>query len=104
MIDACIAIVVVQAVFDHAIVRVKLEGLSYLIVTPNFHHWHHSQDQEALDRSYAAHYAFLDHPFGTAAKADREWPGDYGVKGDYVPEGFVPRLALPFVWDGRTRT
>ena len=30
------------------------------LVTPNFHHWHHSQDAEAIDKNYAANFAFLD--------------------------------------------
>ena len=50
-----------------------------MIVTPNFHHWHHAQDAEAIDRNYAAHFAFLDHLFGTAVQSDREWPARYGV-------------------------
>ena len=36
--------------------------------------------------------------FGTAVKSDREWPADYGVVGDYVPNGFFKQLAFPFVW------
>jgi len=98
VIDAYIVIVGFQAVFNHANVSVKLGPLSYLIVTPNFHHWHHSQDKEALDRNYAAHFAFLDHLFGTAVKADRPWPEHYGVLGDYVPEGFLKQQAFPFEW------
>lgn len=100
VIDAYIVIVGFQAVFNHANVSVRLGPLRYVIVTPNFHHWHHSQDQEALDRNYAAHFAFLDYLFGTAVKSDREWPRDYGVLGDYVPNGFVKQFKFPFVWKG----
>jgi len=100
VIDAYIVIVGFQAVFNHANVSVRLGPLRYVIVTPNFHHWHHSQDQEALDRNYAAHFAFLDHLFGTAVKSDREWPEAYGVLGDYVPNGYVKQLAFPFRWKG----
>lgn len=100
VIDAYIVIVGFQAVFNHANVSVRLGPLRYLIVTPNFHHWHHSQDREALDRNYAAHFAFLDHIFGTAVKSDREWPKDYGVLGDYVPNGFVKQFKFPFIWKG----
>ena len=100
VIDAYIVIVGFQAVFNHANVSVRLGPLNYLIVTPNFHHWHHSQDQEALDRNYAAHFAFLDHLFGTAVKSDRMWPERYGVLGDYVPDGFFKQLKFPFTWKG----
>ncbi|MBI5719910.1 MAG: sterol desaturase family protein [Burkholderiales bacterium] len=100
VIDAYIVIVGFQAVFNHANVSVRLGPLRYVIVTPNFHHWHHAQDKEALDRNYAAHFAFLDHLFGTAVQSDREWPAEYGVLGDYVPRGFWRQLLFPFTWKG----
>lgn len=100
VIDAYIVVVGFQAVFNHANVSVRLGPLRYVIVTPNFHHWHHSQDQEALDRNYAAHFAFLDHLFGTAVRSDKAWPEMYGVLGDYVPNGFWKQLKFPFVWKG----
>jgi sterol desaturase/sphingolipid hydroxylase (fatty acid hydroxylase superfamily) len=100
VIDAYIVIVGFQAVFNHANVSVRLGPLRYLIVTPNFHHWHHSQDDEAIDRNYAAHFAFIDHLFGTAVQSDRAWPARYGVQGDYMPDGFWRQLAFPFTWKG----
>ncbi len=100
VIDAYIVIVGFQAVFNHANVSVRLGPLRYIIVTPNFHHWHHSQDQAALDRNYAAHFAFIDHAFGTAVKSDQLWPERYGVLGDYVPNGFFKQLKFPFTWKG----
>jgi sterol desaturase/sphingolipid hydroxylase (fatty acid hydroxylase superfamily) len=100
VIDTYIVIVGFQAVFNHANVSVRLGPLRYLIVTPNFHHWHHSQDTEGIDRNYAAHFAFLDYLFGTAHKADRPWPDQYGVVGDYVPNGFVKQFMFPLTWKG----
>ncbi len=100
VIDTYIVIVGFQAVFNHANVSVRLGPLRYVIVTPNFHHWHHSQDQEALDRNYAAHFAFLDYLFGTAVKSTKLWPERYGVLGDYVPNGFFKQLKFPFTWKG----
>ena len=100
VIDAYIVIVGFQAVFNHANVSVRLGPLRYVLVTPNFHHWHHSQDQEALDKNYAAHFAFLDYLFGTAVKSTKLWPEHYGVLGDYVPNGFVKQFKFPFTWKG----
>jgi len=97
VIDVYVIVVGFQAVFNHANVDVRLGPLRYLIVTPNFHHWHHSRDTEAIDKNYAAHFAFLDHLFGTAVSADRKWPSRYGVVGDYVPLGFVAQQSFPFV-------
>jgi sterol desaturase/sphingolipid hydroxylase (fatty acid hydroxylase superfamily) len=98
VIDAYIVLVGFQAVFNHANVSVRLGPMRHVVVTPNFHHWHHTQDAEGIDRNYAAHFAFLDHLFGTAAKSDRRWPDRYGVVGDYVPDGFFRQLIFPLVW------
>ncbi|TAG06261.1 MAG: sterol desaturase family protein [Betaproteobacteria bacterium] len=100
VIDAYIVIVGFQAVFNHCNVNVRLGWLRYIIVTPNFHHWHHSQDQEALDTNYAAQFSFLDYLFGTAANSKRIWPEQYGVRGDYVPNGFLKQFKFPFIWRG----
>lgn len=97
VVDAYVVVVGFQAVFNHANVSVRLGPLSYVIVTPNFHHWHHSRDTEAIDRNYAAHFAFLDYLFGTAVSANRKWPDHYGVVGDYVPSTFLGQLLFPFV-------
>ena len=103
VIDVYVIVVGFQAVFNHANVSVRLGPLRHVIVTPNFHHWHHSQDSEGIDRNYAAHFAFLDYLFGTAHKADRPWPNRYGVVGDYVPLGFLKQLAFPFVGSTESR-
>ena len=100
VIDTYIVIVGFQAVFNHANVSVRLGPLRYLVVTPNFHHWHHSQDDEAIDKNYAAHFAFIDYVFGTAVKSDAKWPKEYGVVGDYVPDGFWKQVKFPFTWKG----
>jgi sterol desaturase/sphingolipid hydroxylase (fatty acid hydroxylase superfamily) len=91
-----ILIVGFQAVFNHANVHLPWGPLKYLIVTPDFHHWHHASDEEAIDRNYAAHYAFLDHLFGTAVKSPKAFPVKYGVVGDYMPDGFVRQQLFPF--------
>jgi len=91
-----ILIVGFQAVFNHANVHLPWGPLKYLLVTPDFHHWHHASDDEAIDRNYAAHYAFLDYLFGTAVRSPRSFPERYGVVGDYMPDGFVRQQLFPF--------
>lgn len=96
--DAYILIVGFQAVLNHSNVRLRWGPLKVLIVTPDFHHWHHASDRAALDRNYAAHFAFLDYLFGTVARTDRPFPEKYGVLGDYMPAGFVKQQLFPFTW------
>lgn len=98
--DAYIIVVGFQAVFNHANVHLPWGPLKYLVVTPDFHHWHHSSDDAAIDKNYAAHYAFLDYFFRTAVKTDKAFPEKYGVVGDYMPEGFVKQQMFPFKKQG----
>ncbi len=95
-VDIYVLIVSTQSVFIHSNMRSKLGPLRYIIATPNFHHWHHSQDHEGIDKNYAAHFSFLDYLFGTAASADRDWPDRYGVLGDYVPQTYLGQMTFPF--------
>lgn len=94
--DAYIIVVGFQAVFNHANVHLPWGPIKYVIVTPDFHHWHHSSDDIAIDKNYAAHYAFLDHLFGTAIKGQKGFPQNYGVVGDYMPDGYVKQVLFPF--------
>lgn len=98
VINAYILIVGFQAVLNHANVHLPWGPLKYLIVTPDFHHWHHASDDEAIDRNYAAHYSFLDSLFGTAVKvpARKPLPEKYGVVGDYMPDGWIAQQTFPF--------
>jgi sterol desaturase/sphingolipid hydroxylase (fatty acid hydroxylase superfamily) len=94
--DVYIVVVGFQAVFNHANVHLPWGPLKYVIVTPDFHHWHHSSDDVAIDKNYAAHFAFIDHILGTAVKGQTGFPEQYGVVGDYVPGGFTRQLMFPF--------
>jgi sterol desaturase/sphingolipid hydroxylase (fatty acid hydroxylase superfamily) len=94
--DMYILVVGFQAVFNHANVHLPWGPLKYLIVTPDFHHWHHASDAVALDKNYAAHYAFIDWIFGTAIRGQKGFPQAYGVVGDYMPDGFLRQQAFPF--------
>ena len=87
VIDAYIVIVGFQAVFNHANVSVRLGPLRYVIVTPNFHHWHHSAGRRRASTATTPPTS----PSSTTSsapphKAERKWPDGYGVVGDYVPE------------------
>ena len=96
--DAYILVVGFQAVFNHSNVHLPWGPLKYFVVTPDFHHWHHSSDEIAIDKNYAAHYSFLDYIFKTNIKVDpkQKFPQSYGVVGDYMPDGFLKQQAFPF--------
>lgn len=94
--DVYILIVGFQAVFNHANVHLPWGPLKHVIVTPDFHHWHHSSENVAIDKNYAAHYSFLDRLFGTAIKGQTGFPQKYGVVGYKMPDGFMKQQLAPF--------
>ncbi|AMP39679.1 sterol desaturase family protein [Ralstonia solanacearum] len=96
VVDTYIIIVGFQAVFNHANVHLPWGPLKYIFVTPDFHHWHHSSEDEAIDKNYAAHFSFIDYLFGTAVKSKKAFPEQYGVVGDYMPDGFINQQRFPF--------
>lgn len=95
VIDAYIIIVGFQAVFNHANVNINIGWLRYIIVTPQFHHWHHASDKAAIDRNYAAHFSFIDYVLGTAVTGQDKWPKDYGIVGGGMPQGWLKQQAYP---------
>jgi len=96
VLDTYVVIIGIQATLIHTNVRLPWGPLRYLLVTPDFHHWHHSSDDEAIDKNYAGSLAFLDYLFGTAVKSEKALPEKYGVLGDYMPDGFVRQQLFPF--------
>ena len=77
----------------HSNVKLPWGWLRYIIVTPDFHHWHHSSDNEAIDRNYAAHLSFIDYLFGTAVR--RREPAPAGELDNDMPGTFLAQ-AYPF--------
>ncbi len=92
------ALAVAQAVtglFLHANVRWRLRPLHKLVITPEFHHWHHTNDPKAIHSNYSVFLPAWDLVFGTYfMPADRR-PDTYGVD-EYIPRGMVPQLLHPF--------
>jgi sterol desaturase/sphingolipid hydroxylase (fatty acid hydroxylase superfamily) len=80
------------AFFIHANLRWRLGPLEWLVSTPAFHHWHHTND-ENRDHNYAALLPFVDRLFGTHHLPNR-WPPSYGVD-EPPPPGFVDQLLHP---------
>ncbi|MBA56926.1 MAG: sterol desaturase [Pseudomonadales bacterium] len=77
-----------QAVLIHCNLSIPFGPLKYLLVTPQFHHWHHSSEKPAIDTNYSAHTVIFDRMFGTYHLPGDHWPADYGTT---VP---LPRTVL----------
>ena len=98
---AYLVVVSAQATFIHANVRFDFGPLKWIVATPQFHHWHHAAEPEAVDKNFAVHLPVIDAMFGTMHLPAR-WPHGYGIaNGPRVPEGFLRQLAWPFRRDER---
>jgi len=88
-----------QSVLIHSNVRVGFGPLRLLLASPQFHHWHHSNDRDARDRNFAGQLSFLDALFGTLHMPRGQMPTTYGLDRP-IPHRYALQLLYPFVGDG----
>ncbi len=84
-----------HAVYIHSNIRWRWPGLRWLIATPEFHHWHHTSDEEGLDKNFAGFLPMWDVVFGTAHQPGH-WPKNYGTVKFQPPETYLGQLVYPF--------
>lgn len=93
--DAYVIFAAIQAVFVHANVGIAFGLLRRVVVTPQFHHWHHSREDPAIDTNYGVHTPLWDWLFGSLHMPGKHWPALYGTV-EAVPRGLLGQLAYPF--------
>jgi sterol desaturase/sphingolipid hydroxylase (fatty acid hydroxylase superfamily) len=86
-----------HGIFVHANIRFIFVWLRHVLVTPAFHHWHHSEDGRALNTNYAVHLPILDYVFGSYFFPQQEWPASYGIGDEKMPQGIVRQQLYPFI-------
>jgi sterol desaturase/sphingolipid hydroxylase (fatty acid hydroxylase superfamily) len=84
-----------HAVYIHANVRHRWPYIRWVIATPEFHHWHHTSDEEGIDKNFAVFLAFIDVMFRTAHLPDY-WPKRYGTVKFQPPETWIGQFVYPF--------
>lgn len=82
-----------HSVLLHANLRLDIGPLGWLIASPRFHHWHHADQPEAIDRNFAGQLSVLDALFGTMYMP-RDMPRHYGTT-TRVPDGYWAQLRFP---------
>jgi sterol desaturase/sphingolipid hydroxylase (fatty acid hydroxylase superfamily) len=91
-----------HAFLVHSNVRIAAGPLRWLVATPAFHHWHHSNQPAAYNKNFAAQLPVLDKLFGTLHLPPTGGPEAYGVS-DPVPHTYLPQLMYPFERRGALR-
>ena len=98
VIDAYIVIVGFQAVFNHANVSVRLGLLRYLIVTPNFHHWHHAQGSGGAGSQLCRAFCLPRLPVRHCSQIRADVAG--AIRRWGPADGFWKQFKFPFTWRG----
>lgn len=88
------AIQLVTGLFLHANVRFRWRPLQRLVITPEFHHWHHANEPAAINTNYSIFLPVWDQLFGTYRVPRGERPTVYGVS-EPVPDGIARQLWHP---------
>src|SRR5262249_14882132 len=80
----------------HANLNWTFGPLRYLFASPVFHRWHHTTQEEGLDRNFASTFPFLDLLFGTFHMPPSKLPEHFGNGEADFPEDFWGQFLHPF--------
>ncbi len=92
------ALAVVQVILGitaHLNVSWRLRPLQRIVFTPEFHHWHHSNERAAWNKNYAVFLPLWDIVFDTAYLPGDRRPQSYGIDRP-MPSGVWAQLLHPF--------
>jgi sterol desaturase/sphingolipid hydroxylase (fatty acid hydroxylase superfamily) len=96
IIGAVVNLLTVYDMFVHSNIRLNLGFLNHLVVTPEFHRWHHSNEPDKLNRNYGSSLPIYDYIFGTAIKPTGQPSKSYGLHDESIPPNYIELLKYPF--------
>jgi sterol desaturase/sphingolipid hydroxylase (fatty acid hydroxylase superfamily) len=80
----------------HANARIRFAWVGRILVTPEFHHWHHAADTKAYDKNFGAFLSIWDRLFGTAIEPG-QFPDSYGIENPALDAtDYLGQIAAPF--------
>jgi sterol desaturase/sphingolipid hydroxylase (fatty acid hydroxylase superfamily) len=86
----------VYPIFIHCNVRWGYGWIGKVVASPAFHRWHHSADEEALNKNFSGLLPLFDFVFGTAHFPREGRPLRYGLAEGRAPDAFWRQLSWPF--------
>jgi sterol desaturase/sphingolipid hydroxylase (fatty acid hydroxylase superfamily) len=87
---------IVYSSMVHANLNWTFGPLRYLFASPVFHRWHHTTQEEGLDRNFAPTFPFLDVIFGTFHMPPGKLPEHFGTGEADFPVDFWGQCLYPF--------
>ena len=85
---------IVLGLLLHANVRFRFRWLHPFLGTPEMHHWHHSNEEEAIWTNYGAAIPLWDQVFGTYYMPKDKRPSVYGVD-EHIEPNMVDQIMYP---------
>ncbi len=95
-INIYLPVLALQSVFIHCNLEFEFRWLQKIITTPKYHHWHHTSDQQYVDRNFSISLPLLDLLFGTYYSPKGKWPKAYGLAENKLEERYIAHLLAPF--------
>lgn len=86
----------IYAILLHANVSWSFGPLRYVIASPRFHRWHHTSEEEGLDKNFAGLLPIWDLAFGTWYMPQDKQPQKFGIVNDDMPHGLWGQMTYPF--------
>ncbi len=83
------------AFFIHSNIRLRFSFLKWCLLTPEFHHLHHSTESKAYNKNFAAQLSLIDWLFGTFYLPEKYRLDTYGIP-ESVPSNYFRQLIYPF--------
>jgi sterol desaturase/sphingolipid hydroxylase (fatty acid hydroxylase superfamily) len=88
-------IITLYAIILHDNVNWSYGPLRSIIASPVFHRWHHTREQEGLDKNFAGFFPLWDILFGTYYMPKDRLPTEFGIH-EPMPENILVQLTHPF--------
>ena len=86
----------IYSVMVHANLNWTFGPLRHVFASPVFHRWHHTSEEQGLDKNFAPTFPFLDWIWGTFHMPAGVLPEVYGVSDAVVPAGPLGQTLHPF--------
>lgn len=80
----------------HANLNWTFGPFKYIFASPVFHRWHHTAQEEGMNKNFAPTFPLLDIAFGTFYMPENKVPERFGVPGSNIPAGFLRQMVWPF--------
>jgi len=93
---AIVPLLTFYAILIHANLRWDFGPLRYVVASPVFHRWHHTSQEEGLDKNFAGLFPWIDILFGTFYMPRDRQPERFGLAGEVMPATLLGQLAHPF--------